>query len=178
MPALDVPHLKERIGRRVLAPVHLFVGEDVRLIDRFVDDVEATIDEADRAFAVERIHAGEPGGLPIDIAAAARVFPMLGDRRIVIVLRAERFLKFRAGAKTVDLVMIEWLHRTLFIEVWPDFAGVLRGPAPPYLHRNSHSATDAERKPTGCRRPVETCLVWVGHGPRLGLPGRVSSNPP
>lgn len=99
MPALDVPQLKKRIGRRELAPIHLFVGEDVRLVDRIVDDVEATIDEADRPFAVERIYAGEPGGSPLEIADAARVFPMLGNRRIVIVLRAERFLKPRRAAR-------------------------------------------------------------------------------
>ena len=111
MPALDVPHLKKRIGRRDLAPIHLFVGEDVRLVDHLVDEVESTIDEADRPFAVERIHAGEPGGSPLEIADAARVFPMLGDRRIVIVLRAERFLKpkraARAGEGTGDVESAE-----------------------------------------------------------------------
>jgi DNA polymerase-3 subunit delta len=77
----------------------VFVGEDVKLVDRMIDAVEATVDEADRPFAVERVYAGEPGGAPIDIAAAARNLPMLGDRRIVIVLRAERFLKPKRAAK-------------------------------------------------------------------------------
>jgi DNA polymerase-3 subunit delta len=99
MASLDVPGLKRRIGRRDLAPIHLFLGEDVRLVERMVADVEATVDPADQPFAVERIYAGEAGGSPLDIAAAARVFPMLGDRRIVIVLRAERLLKPRRAGR-------------------------------------------------------------------------------
>lgn len=70
-------------------------------------------------------------------------------------LRAERFLRLRAGARIIDLAMIEWLHRMLFIEVWPDFAGVLRGPGPPYLHRNvtygRRRGEDADRVPEACR---------------------------
>jgi len=102
VPRVDLPALEKRIKNRQLDPVHLFVGEDVRLVERMVDLVEATVDEADRPFAVERVYAGESGGGPIDIAAAARIFPMLGDRRIVIVLRAERFLKPRRASKATE----------------------------------------------------------------------------
>lgn len=102
MPALDVASLQKRIESRRLGPIHVFAGEDVRLIDRLVDAVEATVDEADRPFAVERVYAGEAGGSPIDIAAAARALPMLGDRRIVIVMRAERFLRPKRQARAGD----------------------------------------------------------------------------
>jgi len=102
MPALDLPNLKRKIGRRELEAIHVFVGEDVKLVERIVDDVEATVHPDDQPFAVERIYAGEPGGSPLDIAAAARVFPMLGDRRIVIVLRAERLLKPKRASRTAD----------------------------------------------------------------------------
>lgn len=102
MPALDLPALKKRIEKRDLAPIHLFLGEDVRLVERIVTDVEATVDPADQPFAVERIYAGEPGGSALDIAAAARVFPMLGDRRIVIVLRAERLLKPKRASRAAE----------------------------------------------------------------------------
>lgn len=99
MPTLDPRALETRLKARNLDRVHLFVGEDVKLIDRMIDAVEATVDEGDRPFAVERVYAGEAGGMPIDIAAAARSLPMLGDRRIVIVLRAERFLKPKRASK-------------------------------------------------------------------------------
>jgi DNA polymerase III delta subunit len=100
MPSISLDSLRARIQAATLAPVYLFFGEDVRLIEQMVDGIEATVDPADRPFAVERLYAGEEGGAPIDVAAAANVFPMLGGRRIVIVLRAERFLKPKRGGKT------------------------------------------------------------------------------
>ena len=99
MPSLDLRTLESRIKSRALDPIHVFVGEDVKLVDRMVDAVEATVDEGDRPFAVKRVYAAEPGGMPIDIAAAIRVLPMLGDRRIVVVLRAERLLKPKRASK-------------------------------------------------------------------------------
>jgi DNA polymerase-3 subunit delta len=102
VPALSRSDLEKQIAARRLSPLHLFVGEDVRLVEKMIDRVEETVDEADRPFAVERLYATEPGGLPVDIAAAARVFPMLGDRRIVIVLRAERLLKPKRASKSAE----------------------------------------------------------------------------
>jgi DNA polymerase III delta subunit len=102
VPALTLRSLEDRIKSRKLDAIHVFVGEDVKLVDRMVDAIEATVDEADRPFAVERVYAAEPGGMPIDIAAAIRIFPMLGDRRIVIVLRAERFLKPKRASKASE----------------------------------------------------------------------------
>ena len=102
MPTLAGPALEKQIAARRLAPIHVFIGEDVKMIERMVEKLEETVDPADRPFAVERMYAAEPGGLPVDIAAAARVFPMLGDRRIVIVLRAERLLKPKRASKGAD----------------------------------------------------------------------------
>jgi DNA polymerase III delta subunit len=102
VPTLTLDALRERLTRGELGRLHLFVGSDVRLMDRMVDAVEATVPEADRPFAVERVHAGEPGGSPVDIVAAASNLPMLGDKRIVIVLRAERLLKPKRGGKASE----------------------------------------------------------------------------
>ncbi|HXT70813.1 MAG TPA: DNA polymerase III subunit delta [Vicinamibacterales bacterium] len=103
MPALDPSALRKHIQSKNLAPIYVLYGADVRLMEQMVDAFEALIDPADRPFAAERIYAGEEGGSPIDIAGAANVFPMLGDRRLVVVLRAERFLKpARAKAAAED----------------------------------------------------------------------------
>jgi DNA polymerase-3 subunit delta len=102
VPPLDVSALRTHIQSGTLSPIYLLVGEDIKLIDRMVDALEALIDPADRPFAVERLFAGEAGGSPIDIAAASRVYPMLGDRRMVFVLRAERLLKPKRGGKAAD----------------------------------------------------------------------------
>lgn len=103
MPALDVSALRTQLKSGKLAPVYLFRGEDTKLIDRVMDAVESTIDPADRPFSIERMYAGEPGASPIDIAASARVYPMLGDRRIVFVLRAERLLKPKRAGRTPEV---------------------------------------------------------------------------
>lgn len=102
MPLLDVDALRNQIKNGTLQRVYVFVGEDVKLADRMVDAMEATIPEADRAFAVDRVYATEAGGLPVDIAASCRSLPMLGDRRLVIVMRAERLLKPKRAAKAGD----------------------------------------------------------------------------
>lgn len=102
MPALDPAALKKHLESGRLAMVYAFVGEDVRLVDRMVDAVEHTIDPADRPFAVDRLFAGDEGGSPVDIVAAARGLPMLGDRRIVFVMRAERLFKPKRASKTED----------------------------------------------------------------------------
>jgi DNA polymerase-3 subunit delta len=100
--ALDPRELDKQIKAGKLAPVYLLYGEDNRRIEGVVDAIEATIDPADQPFAVERMYAAEERAFPVDIAAAARSLPMLGDRRIVIVLRAERFLKPKRAKAAAD----------------------------------------------------------------------------
>ena len=90
MPAIDLATLKKHVADRRLAPVYVLVGEDVKLVDRMVDAIESTVDPADRPFAVDHVYAGETSGSPVNIVSSARGLPMLGDRRLVIVLRAER----------------------------------------------------------------------------------------
>ncbi len=102
MPTVEPSALQAQIAAGQLPPVLLLVGEDTRLIESIADGIENTVDPADRPFAVERLYAGEEAGSPVAIAAAARAFPMLGDRRIVFVLRAERLLKPRRGGKAAD----------------------------------------------------------------------------
>ncbi len=102
MPTLTLEALRKRLADKKPGAVHLFVGPDLQLMSRMVDAVEALVDEADRPFAVQRVHACDEGGAPVDIVAAASNMPMLGDRRIVIVLRAERLLKPKRAGKTVD----------------------------------------------------------------------------
>ena len=99
MPNLDVAALRRNVDAGKLDRIYLFVGEDIKLVDRMVDSMEATIDVADRPFAVDRIYAGEASGAPVDIAASCRSRPMLCDRRLVIVMRAERLLKPKRAAK-------------------------------------------------------------------------------
>ena len=104
MPALSVEALRKHYKSGTLAPVYLIVGDDAKLMEQLVDGIEATIDEADRAFSVDRIYAGEveKGGAPVDIIASARTPSMLGGPRVVIVMRAEKIFKPKRGGKAAE----------------------------------------------------------------------------
>lgn len=107
MPHLDPAALQKQIALRRLGPLYLLIGDDVRRIEQLLDEIESTIDAADRPFAVDRLYAAEGGGAPVDIVSTARVFPMLGDRRIVIVMRAERLLKPKRASKAAEIEDID-----------------------------------------------------------------------
>lgn len=163
MPGLKLDALRKRLADRKPGAVHLFVGEDVQLMARMVDAVEAVVDEADRPFAVERLYAAEPGGTPVDIAAAARNMPMLGERRIVIVLRAERLLKpKRAGraAETEDDDGAE-ADEGAAIDASP-LEDYLSAPAPFSTVVFVAAAIDKGRRLT--KRLLETALVTLFDG--------------
>ena len=103
MPALTMDALRKQASAKRLERLYLIVGEDVRRAEEAVGLIEATIDPADQPFAVDRAYAGEQAFSLMQVADSARVLPMLGDRRIVIVLRAEKFLKpKRKAAATED----------------------------------------------------------------------------
>ena len=107
MPLLNPAALQKQIASRRLGPLYVLVGDDVRRIEELLDQIESTIDAADRPFAVDRLYAADAGGAPVDIVATARVFPMLGDRRIVIVMRAERLLKPKRASKAAEIEEID-----------------------------------------------------------------------
>lgn len=102
MPALSVEALRKQYKSGKLAPIYLIVGDDAKLIEMLVDGIEATIDEADRAFSVDRVYTMEGGGSPVDIIASARTPSMLGGPRVVIVLRSERLFKPKRGGKSAE----------------------------------------------------------------------------
>jgi DNA polymerase-3 subunit delta len=169
VPPLDVAALRSHIQAGALAPLYLLAGEDIKLIDRMIDGIESTIDPADRPFAVERLYAGEPGGSPIDIAAAARVYPMLGDRRLVFVLRAERLLKPKRASKAA--AEIEDAE-----EASAEEAGLDCAPLEEYLAAPSATttlifvATDVDRSRRFTKRVIEKAQVVTFGG--LAAEGR------
>ena len=169
MPSLGLPALRQKIAARELAPVHLFVGSDVRLIEQLVDAVEATIDEADRPFAVDRLYAAEAGGSPVDIASSAQVLPMLGDRRLVVVLRAERLLKPKRASKTAEADSEEVTDDA-------EEAGVDLTPLEEYVSRPATFSTllfvasDLDRTRRFTKRLIEKAQVTRFDGLNVGSP--------
>jgi DNA polymerase-3 subunit delta len=55
-----------------------------------------------RAFNLERLHASDKSVTPAIIAESARTLPMLGTRRVVVVLHAEKILKPKRRGKAID----------------------------------------------------------------------------
>jgi DNA polymerase-3 subunit delta len=96
--------VRAAIAKRTLDPVYLILGDDEAEMSRLAGDITAIVEDELRAFNVERIYAGEKGATAAAVVEAARQLPMMGDRRVVVVLRAERLLKpKRRGGKGKEL---------------------------------------------------------------------------
>jgi|EndMetStandDraft_3_1072993.scaffolds.fasta_scaffold15495_4 DNA polymerase III subunit delta len=75
------------------APVYLIVGDDERGKDEVVHLFDALVPEDIRPFNLERLSAPESD--PAAVVAISRTYPLLGDRRVVVVTRAEKWLTSR-----------------------------------------------------------------------------------
>jgi DNA polymerase-3 subunit delta len=93
MPPSSPSAVRASIARREPAPVYLLVGDDDAEIVRLTAELTALVEDELRAFNVERLYAGEKGVTAASIAEAARMLPMMSDRRVLVVLRGERLLK-------------------------------------------------------------------------------------
>ena len=88
--------LRARLERDPPAALYVVVGDDEPEKARVVAVLTETVDETVRAFNAQRFDANDAD--PAEVVAAARTLPLLGERRLVVVTRAERWLKRRGGA--------------------------------------------------------------------------------
>jgi DNA polymerase-3 subunit delta len=104
MPASTPAAVRKQISQGKPDPIYLIVGDDDVETSQLASDISALVEEDLRAFNLERLYATDKGVSPFTVAQAARTLPMLGERRVVVVLRAERFLKpkRRGGAEGAD----------------------------------------------------------------------------
>ena len=100
MPASTAAAVRRQIAQRKPDPVYVIVGDDDAEMSRLASDISALVDDSLRAFNTERLYAGDKGVSPVAIVEAARMLPMMADRRVVIVLRAEKLLKPKRRGKT------------------------------------------------------------------------------
>lgn len=100
MPAGTVASIQAAIKAGTPAPLYLIVGDDERGKDDIVHAFDALVPQELRAFNLERLSAQETD--PSSIVAIARMIPLLGDHRVVIVLRAERWLVPKRKGKADD----------------------------------------------------------------------------
>jgi DNA polymerase III subunit delta len=102
-----VPSATPQAVRKQLAAgkpdsIYLIVGDDEAEMSRLAADISALVEDELRAFNLERVYAGEKAASPAAIAESARTFPMMADRRVVLVLRAEKLLKPKRRGKAAD----------------------------------------------------------------------------
>ena len=94
--------VRKQIAQGTIAPVYLIVGDDDVEMSRLANELSALVEDELRAFNLERVYATDKGVTPSSIVESARTMPMLGDRRVVVVLRAERILKPKRRGKAAE----------------------------------------------------------------------------
>lgn len=102
MPSLTAAAVRKQIGQRKPDAVYLIVGDDAVEMSALAADMSGLVEDALRAFNCERLYAGERGVTPMAVVESARLLPMMSDRRVVVVLRAERMLKPKRRGKAAD----------------------------------------------------------------------------
>jgi DNA polymerase III subunit delta len=91
--------VRKHIAQGKIDPLYVIIGDDDAAMSGLAADLSALVDDELRAFNLERIYAGEKGVSAATIVESARTLPMMGDRRVIVVLRAEKILKPKRRAK-------------------------------------------------------------------------------
>lgn len=99
MPSATPAAVRKQIAQGKPDPVYLIIGDDDADMSRLAGDLAALVEDELRAFNSERLYANEKGVTAASIVESARTLPMMGDRRVVMVLRGERLLKPKRRAK-------------------------------------------------------------------------------
>jgi DNA polymerase-3 subunit delta len=82
------------------SPIYLIVGDDERGKDDIVHAFDRLVPEEIRGFNLERVSALDID--PVSVVGIARTLPLLGDRRVIVVARAEKWLTAKKKAKADD----------------------------------------------------------------------------
>jgi DNA polymerase-3 subunit delta len=99
MPVVPASTVRKQVAARQPDPVYLIVGDDEAEMSRLAGEIGGLVEDELRAFNSDRFYAGERGVTPAAIVEAASTLPMMSDRRVVTVLRAERILKPKRRGK-------------------------------------------------------------------------------
>ncbi len=99
MPVVPASTVRRQVAQQKPDPVYLIVGDDDAEMSRLSAEISGLVEDELRVFNSERFYAGERGATPAAIVEAARTLPMMADRRVVTVLRAEKMLKPRRRSK-------------------------------------------------------------------------------
>jgi DNA polymerase-3 subunit delta len=99
MPVTTPSAVRAQIAKGTPVPVYLLVGDDEAERAQLAADLAGLVEDELRVFNLERICATDRSATPAAIVESARLLPMMADRRVVIVTRAERLLKPKRRGK-------------------------------------------------------------------------------
>src|SRR3982751_417322 len=104
MPQASPADVRAAIAKRAPAPVYLILGDDEAEMSHLAADFMSLVEDELRAFNVDRLYAGEKATSPSAVVETSRMLPMMGDRRVVVVLRAERLLKPKRRGRQAEAI--------------------------------------------------------------------------
>jgi DNA polymerase III delta subunit len=87
--------VRQQIAAGSLEPLYLVTGDDEAEMSAIATALGESVDEAFRAFNVERFYGTDTGTTIAAVLDAASTFPLLAPRRVVLLLQAERALAAR-----------------------------------------------------------------------------------
>lgn len=93
MPSVTADAFVRQIRKRSPEPVYVIIGDDDQEKSALAQLASELVEAELRAFNVERLYGTDKSTTPGNIVEAARILPMLGDRRVIVVLRADKLLK-------------------------------------------------------------------------------------
>ncbi len=99
MPTATLQAVRKQLAQRKPDAIYLIIGDDDAEMSRLSADVSALVEDELRAFNLERMYAGEKAVTLVSIVESARTLPMMADRRVIVVFRAERILKPKRRGK-------------------------------------------------------------------------------
>jgi len=107
LPSVSKSDVRKQIASGKVAPLYLLVGPDEAEKVSLAGEFLSLVDEGLRAFNVDRLYGGETTAATV--VDAAMTLPMMVQRRIVLVMHAERLLapKKETEATTTDLETLE-----------------------------------------------------------------------
>ncbi len=99
MPVVSASTVRKQVAQRQPDPVYLIVGDDEAEMSRLAAELSGLVEDELRAFNSERFYAGDRGVTPAAVVESASTLPMMSDRRVVTLLRAEKMLKPKRRGK-------------------------------------------------------------------------------
>ena len=104
MPTATPAAVRKQVAAGRPDPLYLIVGDDEAEMSGLVAELSGTVEDELRAFNLERLYASDKSVTAAAVTEAARLLPMMAPRRVVVVLRAEKFLKPKRKGKSDDAV--------------------------------------------------------------------------